>query len=209
MSSYRKVKKHIAFVGDRHCGKTALAVRLSSDLFLDYYRPTQLVDDFTVEVDTGKRHVELTLLDLSGEYENAGVRSLAYEKCDAVVICFDLTSSASLESVTNKWLPELEEARLSVPLVLAGCKLDETHVAEDIGSQLAPVRDIARSLLVNRRAEAYIECSSKLTDGVEELTELMVEMVQKQSTAQRLAATIKNSPLLKRFSHLKLKKSTT
>ena len=203
------MKKHIAFVGDRYCGKTALAVRLSSDLFLDYYRPTQLVDDFTVEVDTGKRNVELTLLDLSGEYENAGIRSLAYEKCDAVVICFDVTSTASLESITDKWLPEIEKACPSVPVVLAGCKLDKTHLTEDVSSQLAPVRDIARSLLVSRRAEAYIECSSKLTDGVEELTELMVEMVQKQSTAKRLAAAIKNSPLLKRFSDLKSKKSTT
>ena len=204
------MKKHIAFVGDRYCGKTSLAVRLSSNLFLDYYRPTQLVDDFTVEVDTGQRNCELTLLDLSGDYDNGGVRSLAYEKCDAVVICFDLTSSTSLESITNKWLLELEAECPGVPFILAGCKKDKANLIGDVNPQLVLMRDTARRLLASRRAEAYIECSSKLMDGVEELTELVVEAAQKKrSGAKRFAATLKKSPLFKKFSYLKSKKCST
>ena len=193
-------------VGDRCCGKTALAVRLSSDLFLDYYLPTQLVDDFTAEVDTGKYSYKLTLLDLSGSCENDGIRSLVYENCDVVVVCFDLTDPSSLESVTSIWLPELEHKCPGIPYILAGCKQDETCDEDHADgchscSQSVLTRDVMKGLLLNTRARSYIECSSKYMDGMEELTRLVVEAAQKRKTAARkFASSIKNSRLLRKLS---------
>ena len=182
-------KKQVALVGDRGCGKTALAVRLSTGLFLDYYLPTQLVDDFTAEVDARKSTCKLTLLDLSGSCENDGIRSLVYENCDAVVVCFDLADHTSLENVTEKWLPELESMCPSVPFILAGCKQDEACTEEPC-PQLTLTRDSVRDLLINTRAKAYIEVSSKYMDGVDELAQLVVEVAQKKRTAaKKLAAT--------------------
>ena len=201
------IKKQIALIGDRRCGKTSLAVRLSCGLFMDYYRPTQLVDDFTAELETGKVNCRLTLLDLAGSSkEDDGIRSLAYGHCDAVVVCFDLTDPASLESVTNKWLPELEAKCPGVPLILAGCKLDKTCVdlmGEVPCPQVDLIRDFAKDILVSTRAKAYIECSSKSTDGLDELAELVLEVAQKKRTAaKKLAASIKSSRLLKKLSIL-------
>lgn len=204
MTSCQGIKKQIALVGDRHCGKTSLAVRLSCGLFLDHYRPTQLVDDFTAELETTKVNFRLTLLDLAGG-KNGDIRSLAYEHCDAIVVCFDLTDPASLENVTKKWLPELEAQCPGIPFILAGCKLDKTCIdcmEEETCPQIFLTRDLAKDILINaRRAKAYIECSSKSMDGVEELTELILEVAQKKrTTAKKLAASIKSSRLLKKFS---------
>ena len=197
------IKKQVALVGDSGCGKTALAVRLSTGLFLDYYLPTQLVGDFTAEIDAGKTACKLTLLDLSGSCEDDEIRSLVYQNCDAVVVCFDLNDPASLESVTNKWLPQLETVCPAVPFILAGCKQDESCFCDCVGQcpQLALTRDSVRDLLVNTRAKAYVEVSSKYMDGVEELTQLVLELAQTKRTAvKKLAATFKRSRLLKKFS---------
>ena len=201
MTSFRSTKKQIALVGDRHCGKTSLAVRLSSDLFLDYYYPTQSVDDFTAEVVTGKYTCKLTLLDIAGACESEDIRSLAYENCNAVVVCFDLTDATSLENITIKWLPELEEKCPGVPFILAGCKLDRTCVTDHVGvcPQLTRAREAISGILTTTSAKAYIECSSKFMDGVEELTQLVVGVTEKKrTTAKKVAASIK-SRLLKNF----------
>ena len=196
-------KKQVALVGDRGCGKTALAVRLSAGLFLDYYLPTQLVDDFTADVDAKKGTCKLTLLDLSGSCDDDSIRSLVYENCDAVVVCFDLADHASLDNVTEKWLPELEAMCPGVPFILAGCKQDETCTCQCQGTcpRLTLTRDSVRDLLINTRAKAYVEISSKYKDGVDELAELVVEVAQKKrKAAKKLAATIKGSRLLKKLS---------
>lgn len=203
MTSTQGRKKQIVLVGDRYCGKTALAVRLSSDLFLDYYHPTQLVDDFTAEVEVRKQNLQLTLLDLSGACEVEGIRSLVYEHCDAVVLCFDLTNSASLENVTRKWLPELKERCPGSPLIIAGCKLDQTCIGDylDVCPQLARTRDAAKELLSTTSAKAYVECSSKLMNGVDELTQLVVEVTQKKQTAvKKVAASLKKLLLIRKIS---------
>ena len=203
MTTYQGRRKQIAIVGDRRCGKTALAVRLSSDLFLDYYHPTELVDDFTAEVEAGKHTLQLTLLDLSGACEVDGIRSLVYEHCDAVILCFDLTDFASLENLTRKWLPELEERCPGSPLILAGCKLDETCIGDylDVCPQLARTRDAVKELLSTTRAKAYVECSSKLTNGVDELVQLVVEVTQKRQTAaKKIAASLKKLRLIRKIS---------
>ena len=207
MTSFKGIKKRVALVGDSGCGKTALAVRLSTGLFLDYYLPTQLVDDFSAEVETGKKTCKLTLLDLSGTCENDGIRSLVYENCDAVVVCFDLRDGASLESAMSKWLPQLEAMCPGVPFVLAGCKQDKPcgscgDSCVDSCQQLALTRDAIRELLVSSsRAKAYVEVSSKYMDGVDELTELVMELAQKKRPAvKKLASSIKSSRLLKKLS---------
>ena len=206
MTSCRNVRKQIALVGDGYCGKTALAVRLSTDLFLDSYAPTYLVDDFTAEFEAGKYTCKLTLLDLSGGCEDQSIRSLVYQNCDAVVVCFDLTDSESLERVEKKWLPELEENCPDAPLILAGCKQDEmcdgpaSCVCETAVCCSQLTRDKVKGLLVRTRARAYIECSSKYADGVDELAHLVMEVSRKKQTAARkFASSIKNSKLLKKF----------
>jgi len=207
MTSCWEVKKQIALVGDRGCGKTSLAVRISSDMFLDCYLPTQFVDDFTAEVDMARFTCKLTLLDLSGSYENENIRSLVYNGCDAVVLCFDLTDSSSLESVESKWLPELEENCPGVPFILAGCKRDVMCDGPEgcvcggaCCTRLLNETELA-ALILRTRAKAYIECSARTMDGVQELARLGVEVAQKKrKVAKRFASSIMNSKLLRKLS---------
>lgn len=201
MSSHEGKKKHVALIGDSGCGKTALAVRLSTGLFLNYYLPTQLVDDFSAQVDTGKNGTcKLTLLDLSGSFddeEGAGVRALAYSKCDAIVVCFDLSSEESLESVTERWIPELEAACPGVPFLIAGCKQDKTCACQCDGPcpELAAAHETVKDVLIRTRtARAYVEVSSKYSDGLDELAQLVLEVAhKKRAPVKKLAASIKGS----------------
>ena len=55
----------VALVGDAGCGKTALAVKFTLNLFMDYYHPTESVQDFTGHVDTRNGDCKLTVLDTS------------------------------------------------------------------------------------------------------------------------------------------------
>ena len=199
--------KQIVLIGDRGCGKTALAVRLSSGIFLDCYLPTHIVEDFAAEVETNKYRCKVTLLDLSGRYEEQSVRSLAYKCCDAVVVCFDLTDSSTLESVENKWLPELEEICPGVPFIIAGCKKDEMCDGPEgcncaggtCCTNLAYEEELI-ALLLRTRARGYVECSARTMEGVEELAQLGVEVAQKkENVAKRLASSIKNSKFLKKL----------
>ena len=185
------MKKQIVLVGDRYCGKTSLALRLSSDLYLDSYFPTQLVDDFTAEVIIGKLTCKLTLLDVSGGCKNQNILSTVYGNCDMVVVCFDLANPASLASVESKWLPQLEKNCPGVPFILAGCKSDGMPCGDSACS--ATTHEDVSSL---RRSWAnckdYVECSSKSINGVEELARTIVEVARKKQTvAQKIASLLR------------------
>ena len=95
----------VALVGDAGCGKTALAVKFTLNLFMDYYHPTESVQDFTGHVDTRNGDCKLTVLDTSSTK-----RPLSYA-CSNVV--------------KSRWLPELNTNCPAIPFIIAGCKRDE------------------------------------------------------------------------------------
>lgn len=189
------LKKNIVLVGDRYCGKTSLALRLSSDLYIGSYLPTQLVNDFSAEVVTGNLSCKLTLLDLSGSCNNQNILSSVYSNCDMVVVCFDLANRASLASVESKWLPQLEKKCPGIPFIIAGCKSDKVRRGGSCRSRADcthPTHEECLELLLRTRAKAYVECSSKSMYGVETLTQTIVEVAQKKRTiAQKIASSIK------------------
>lgn len=207
-------KKRIVLVGDRHCGKTALAARLSQDLFLDEYVPTEF-DDFVAEVNTKLGVCQLTVLDTCGEHEDASaVRSKAYKGCDAVVICFDLTDRETLESVRSHWVPEVHKHRPGIPFFIAGCKRDAMCDRAADGYACAcgeakcctqTERDLLE-LIEKTGAVAYSECSAFTFDNVDELFQTVAETTQtskrKNSTGQRIMRSLrkKSRRLQKRLS---------
>ena len=193
-------KVRVVLVGDLACGKTSLAVRQSQDLFIDYHCPTDYVEDFSTEVVTRKGRRSITILDTSPDHS---VRSLAYKCCDVVVVCFDLTDSSTLESVENKWLPELEENCHGVPFILVGCKRDEMCDGPEgcmcAGGACCDLSEKELIAFISRTgASAYIDCSALTGENIDAVFGLAAEttLSKRKKGAKRLVASIK-----KKLSH--------
>ena len=188
-------KVRVVLVGDAACGKTALAVNFSQNLFIDYHHPTEYVEDFSGELDTRNGVCNLTILDTSSNHEREAVRSLAYECCDAVVACFDLTDIETLESLESKWLPEMKRNRPGVPFILAGCKRDEMCDGPCVcgGACCDLGEEELISLLSHTGARAYIDCSALTGENVEAVFGVAIECVipKRKNSAKRLVASIK------------------
>ena len=191
----RLAKKRITLVGDKCCGKTSLSVCVSEEMFLEYNHPSQYVDDFSAEIGHGGARRELTILDTSSDGPS---RARAYSCCDAVVICFDLTNSSSLESVESKWLQELEENCPGVPFIIAGCKRDLMCERSDgcmcsTGACCDLAEDDITALLLRAEACAYMECSALTGENVEDVFGLAVQCARhrRRNSAKKLIDTIK------------------
>ena len=194
-------KLRVVLVGDAACGKTALAVIFSQNLFIDYYCPTKYVEDFSSEINTRKGIRNLTILDTSSGHE--AVRSLAYECSDVVVICFDLTDSETLESIESKWVPELTKNCPGLPFIIAGCKRDNLCDGLEgcvCGGSCCDLGEAELTALLSRTgASAYIDCSALTGENVKAVFGVAAECAipKRSNSAKRLVASIK-----KRFSRL-------
>ena len=196
------LKKRVVLVGDSGCGKSALAVKLTENMFLDVYEPTAF-EDFQTELRTAKGNCKLTLLDTSGCHDYGNVRSLTYKGCDAVIICFDLTDSATLESVESFWLPELKTHCPNTPLYITGCKRDAmcSDSADGMGCNCGGncCTQTEKELLdiVERTgAVAYTECSAayNVDEGVDGLFQVVIEtcsMQKKKVGAKKMMSKLK------------------
>ena len=194
-------KVRVALVGDAACGKTALAVKFSQNLFLDYHYPTESVEDFSGEVDTRKGVCSITVLDTSST--NEAIRALSYVYSNVVVLCFDLTRKETLESIESRWLPELRQHCPGVPFIIAGCKRDEACdgpagcVCED-GTCCCDLDEEELTALLSRTgASAYVDCSALSDENVEAVFGVAAECVhpKRRNSAKRLVASIKKKLL--------------
>lgn len=194
------LKKRVVLVGDSGCGKSALAVKLTENMFLDIYQPTEF-DDFQTEVRTAKGNCKLTLLDTNGCHSYGNVRSLTYKGCDAVIVCFDLTDASTLESVETFWVPELKAHCPNTPLYIAGCKRDA--MCSDSSSEgctcggncCTQTEKELLDIIERTGAVAYTECSAAydIDEGIEGLFQVVIETStqKKKMGAKKMMSKIK------------------
>ena len=203
-----QIKKRIVLVGDAGCGKTALVAKLSQDLFLDYYSPTEFVEDFSAEIHSSNgTSCKLTVLDTSGSQEESNIRALAYKGCDAVIVCFDLTDESTLESVEAKWIPEVNKYCPGVPVYLAGCKRDLMCCSIRgcvCGGNCCTLSEGELMEIIGRiGAVAYVECSALTSEGVEDVFQIAVDAAttKRKKGAKKIISSLKRkSKLLRRLS---------
>ena len=203
------LKKRVVLVGDSGCGKSAVAVKLVENMFLDVYDPTNF-EDYQTEIRTSKGACKLTILDTSGCHQHGNVRSLTYKGCDAVVICFDLTDQETLINVEKFWLPELQVHCPKVPVYLAGCKRDAMCSTEcNCGGNCCTQSEQELLEIIERTgAVAYTECSAAaqfdMDDGIEGLFQVVVETStqKKKISPKKMLSKIKkqSKDMKRRFS---------
>ena len=109
---------------------------------------------------------------------------------DLFLLCFSLSSAASLRNVLSKWSPELKHYAKRAPVLLVGLKADLRKRGD------AGCVDTERGLEVAREigAEAYMECSAKTQEvKIEFNTNESNGVNRKELTKTRIIGYVKSS----------------
>ncbi|KAF2143795.1 uncharacterized protein K452DRAFT_296773 [Aplosporella prunicola CBS 121167] len=173
--------KKLVVVGDGGCGKTCLLISYSQGYFPEKYVPTVFENyiTHTPHPPTGKM-VELALWDTAGQEEYDRLRPLSYPETDLLFVCFAIDCPNSLENVMDKWYPEVLHFCPTTPIILLGLKSDLRHKKTCIDllktQGLTPVTPDQGRSVADKMGAAYMECSSKEMDGVDDIFDSAVIM---------------------------------
>ena len=89
-------------------------------------------------------------------------------------MCFSVENPTSASSVVEKWMPEIRHFCGQCPVILVACKTD-LRTDEQIIAKLKAhgekmvTTDAGKHIASQIKADAYMECSAKTRDGVQEL----------------------------------------
>ena len=135
-------------------------------------------------------------LSQNGDTDYDRLRPLAYPYTNVILMCFSIDSPDSLESIPEKWTPEVEHFCPNVPIILVGNKKvlvllsycfgscsssqiphqdlrNDANTIKELGRvKQEPVKpEEGRGMAEKINAFAYLECSAKTKEGVREVFE--------------------------------------
>ncbi|TLD07989.1 cell division cycle 42 [Venturia nashicola] len=156
-----------ALVGDSY-GKTALVLTFINGKPYHFEPGPTIEDEYRVLYKTDDKQHFLSILDLTGLEEYSPCRVAVYRDIDVFLLCFSVMRSSSLEHIRDVWLPEIRELCPKAQFLLIGLQADLRGQIQWHGE--SPVaREKAISTAVELGAIKYIECSSKLNHGIQEV----------------------------------------
>ncbi len=171
-------------VGDANCGKTALTVRYTQNIFKESYETTIGVNWASKQVDVAGQEVRLMIWDTGGQDAFASVRKQFYKGAFGVLCVFDLTNRASFEHVP-KWLEEIKANSKDLAVVLVGNKSD------------LPDRQVSREeaeALADKANMSYMESSAKTGAGVGDCFAILAGQILKDFLQSK---PVENMPIAK------------
>ncbi|KAM9954606.1 hypothetical protein ACTFIW_003206 [Dictyostelium discoideum] len=157
-------KIKVVFVGDK-VGKTSLLYTKSRGTF-ETYNPTLFEDHIKINKD-GKEY-NLDCCDISsGAEDYSRLRPLLYPNTNVFFICFSISSRDSFNKCTM-WAKDITEYCPDVPMILVGTKID---LRDDNDSNKSDFVKYEEGIKMKDKinASAYMECSSLLNKGVNDL----------------------------------------
>ncbi|GMG27932.1 unnamed protein product [Ambrosiozyma monospora] len=124
----------LVVIGDSGCGKTSLLINYKDGKPASYedYIPTifETYNCFVTNQESGKTY-KLSLHDTAGQEDFEGLRTPVYAEIDMVIACYSIDSSVSLANIQDVWIPEVQQTKPDVPIVLVATK-------SDLKDQLSP-----------------------------------------------------------------------
>lgn len=116
----------------------------------------------------------MALFDTAGQEDYDRLRPLSYPDTSVVLICFSVDSPVSAISVTEKWIPEVRHFCGQCPVILVACKKDLRSDPEVLNKlkqdgEKAVSTEQGKLLATQIKADAYMECSAKTRDGVQDV----------------------------------------
>lgn len=127
--------------------------------------------------------VKLGFWNTANGEEDDRVRPLVYPDSGIIVICFSVDDPKSLQSVTERWYPEVAHFAQGVPILLLACKTDlrlPQEGVEGVDSTVKAASDV-RSVQAHAVADVigavrYLECSALMNQGVREFIQASGEI---------------------------------
>jgi small GTP-binding protein len=150
-------------VGDGTVGKTCLLISYTSDKYDDSYIPT-IFDTYSCNILLDNKPVNLGLWDTAGQEDYDRLRPLSYPHTDVFLICFSLVNRITLNSVRNKWVPEIQHYCPKATWILVGTKADLRNEDTENPSSISTLE--AQQLADELGAWGYYECSARTGKGV-------------------------------------------
>ncbi|KAH3722665.1 sel1 repeat family protein [Pelomyxa schiedti] len=165
----------IVIVGDTAVGKTCLLVTYINGSFPSDYIPT-VFDNYSTFITVDDRGVNIALWDTVALEDYDSLRPLSYPNTDVFLICFSLDSADSLESVVNKWAPEVKHHCPDAAIMLVGTKSDLGTAGSTKGqSGLSP--EVVAQMI---GARSYNTCSARNQQGLGDVFSAAARVVLKK-----------------------------
>jgi len=160
----------VVVVGDGAVGKTCMLISYTTNAFPGEYIPT-VFDNYSANVMVDGKPISLGLWDTAGQEDYDRLRPLSYPQTDIFLVCFSIVDRNSFDSVTSKWIPEINHHCPGVPFLLVGCKLDLRNDADSLtrlaSRGVAPI-SYEEGIALSRKigAGTYIENSGLTQEGL-------------------------------------------
>ena len=160
----------IVIFGDAGCGKTTLTQRYLTNLFKSDSTMTIGVDFEVKSLEIDEKKVKLQIWDFGGEERFRFLLPTYVKGASGGLFMYDVTNYSSLAHIDD-WLTIIKkEADALFPIVVAGGKGDlaeDREVSAEEGINISKSRDV----------DAFIECSSKTGENVEETFETLTRLM--------------------------------
>jgi small GTP-binding protein len=151
-------------VGDGAVGKTSLLMVLNGKPFPERYVPT-IFENYTQNADIVGVPYKLRIWDTAGQDEYDRLRPLSYSGANVILLCFALDSKQSFVNLTDRWIGEVKHYCPNAKIILIGTKKD----LRQEGNTNHVTDDEARGFVSEQKCDAFIPCSPKSGEGVDEV----------------------------------------
>ena len=164
----------IVIFGDAGCGKTTLTQRYLTNLFKSDTTMTIGVDFEVKSLEIDEKKVKLQIWDFGGEERFRFLLPTYVKGANGGLFMYDITNYSSLAHIDD-WLTVIRKKIEDLfPILVVGGKADladQREVSSHEGIEIAKTRDM----------DAFIECSSKTGENVEETFEALTKLMLQRS----------------------------
>jgi len=164
----------IVIFGDGGCGKTTLNQRFLTEAFKPDSTMTIGVDFEVKSLEIDEKKVKLQIWDFGGEERFRFLLPTYVKGASGGLFMYDITNYSSLAHIDD-WLTTIKkETETLFPIVAVGGKGDlaeQREVSAEEGINISKSRDL----------DAFIECSSKTGENVEETFETLTRLMLQRS----------------------------
>jgi Ras-related protein Rab-1A len=159
----------VVIFGDAGCGKTTLAKRFMSNVFISTNKMTIGVEFHYKTIKVDEEYAKLMIWDFAGEERFRFAFPHYIVGARGGILMYDITNESSFLHMSN-WLSVVHKAKNQFPIILMGAKsdLDSSRVIDYYqGEEMAKLMNL----------KSFLECSSKTGENVEHSFQKLTRMM--------------------------------